>query len=161
MPADYADFTSSRQKALQQYDAAFHLLNVTFPLVKDSKLLMGVASNVMQSLEHCMDSVLAYDRQFNLIPEFQNNFQSKFNLFRYRSAKRYNIPIELLIFMMDLHELLELHKKCPTEFQRGNRYILASKDFRMKVLSINDFRRYLDKNKEFIQVVDRILKVKG
>lgn len=159
MPDDYA---SSRQKAIQQYDAAFHLFNVTFHLVKDPKLLIGVAGNVMRSMEHGMDAVLAYDRQYNFIPDFQeNNFQSKFNLFRYRSAKRNNVPAELVLLMMDLHELMELHKKCPTEFQRGNKYILANKDYQMKILSINDFKRYLDKNKEFIQVVNRILKIQS
>jgi len=147
------------KKAREQYDAAFHLLNVTFPLIKEPKLLMGIVNNVSQSMEHGMNAILAYERQLKLVPNYNNEFQSKFNLFRYKSIKRNNIPNELVTMMQDLKELIELHKQCPTEFQRGNKYILASKDYQLKVLSIKEIREYVAKNNRFLGIVNQILRI--
>ena len=153
-------YLTAREKAIQQYDAAFHLLNVTFPLVKDPKLLIGIINNLSQSFEHAMDSILAYEKQLRLVPNYSDNFQSKFNLFRYKCVRRNKIPIEHITLMMELKEILELQKKSPVEFQRGNRYILASKDYKLRALSINDIKAYLTQNKDFLEHLDRILRLK-
>lgn len=154
-----SDYLELRNKAIQQYDAAFHLLNVTFPLIKDPKLMTGIINNIFSSLEYTMEAILAYERQLQLVPHYLDNFQSKFNLFRYKSVKRNKIPLNLILLIMDMKELVELHQKCPMKFQRGNRYVLASHDYELKVLSISEIREYIAQNKEFLRIMDTILKI--
>lgn len=153
------DYISSRNKAEHQYDAAFHLLNVTFPLVKDPKLLMGVIQNISASMEHVMDAILAYELQLRLVPNYGDTFQSKFNLFRYKSVRRHDIPSSHITQMMDLNDLIQLHKKCPVEFQRGNKYVLATKDYKLQVVSIKDIKEYLRNAKEFFDRMEQITKI--
>ena len=150
-------YNIAKKKAIQQYDAAFHLLNVTFPLVKDPKLLMGVINNISTSLEYCMDTILAYERRLRLVPNCSDTFQSKFNLFRYKCVRRNGIPQELVNLMIDLRELIDLHRKSPMEFQRGNRYVLATRDYKLKVLSIKDIKNYVEMNKQFLNILNKTI----
>ena len=75
-----SNYILSKQKVFQQYDTAFHLLKVTFPLVKDQKLLMGVIHNLFTSLELCMDAILRYERELQLIPAFRDLLKMLFQL---------------------------------------------------------------------------------
>ncbi len=145
------------QRAQTQYDAAFHLLNVTFPLVKDPKLLLGVINNLNKALESGVEAVLKHEQQRKLVPNFQNDFQSKFNLFRYKSVKRNNIATKHIMMMMELRELEELHKQCPTAFQRGNKYVLANEKYQLKVISMNDLKQYVSTTKEFMDHIQKIV----
>ena len=150
---------SARKKAIYHYDAAFHLLNVTLPLVKDPKLLFGVINNLNQSLEAVMDTILLYERQLKLVPNYLDNFQSKFNLFRYKCVRRNKIPIKIITMMLDLRELEELQKKCPIAFQRGNKYILSTKNYQLKSISIKEIRESVSKTKEFIDYLNQIITI--
>lgn len=152
MPDDYL---SLKGKARQQYEAAFHLLHVTFPLVKDPKLLMGVIHNLFSSLEYSMSALLDYERQLHLVPHYLDNFQSKMNIFRLKSVRRNNIPMETVNLMLELRDILELHKRSPMEFQRGNRLVICSKDYLLRTLSINNLHAYLSKTKGFLDQVDK------
>ncbi len=150
---------AAREKARQQYEAAFHLLNVTFRSVNDPRLLIGVINNISQSLEYCMEAILAYERELKLVPKYLDNFQSKFNIFRYRCIRRNNISPEVANLMSELREIIELQKASPMEFQRGNKYVLATRDYKMKILSIKEIKGYIEQNKQFLECTDTILRI--
>ena len=152
------DYLDSRKKALQQHDVAFHIFNVTFPLIKDPKLLIGVMQNIMNSFEYSIDTILAYERELHLISVAPQEFQAKFNLFKFKSRRRNNIPVELTKTIDEIQETLDLHKESPMVFQRGNKFVICSNNYMLKTISINDIREYLTKNMEFIRLVDNIVK---
>lgn len=150
------DFIAVRAKAIQQYEGARHLLNVTYPMVKDPKLLLGVINNINSSLEYSIEAILTYERQLRLVPVYHDDFQSKFNIFRYKSVRRNKIPSELVNLVIDIKEILALHKKSPMEFKRGNRFVICTKDYRLKTISLHDLKKYLEQNKEFLNLMGKI-----
>jgi len=121
---------------------------------------MGIINNIYSSLKYGVEAILCYERQLRLISDYTDDFQSKFNLFRYKSVKRNKIPSEIINLFIDLKELINLHKISPIEFQRGNRYVIATKDYQLKVLSIKEIKMYLELNKQFLNIIDNILKIK-
>lgn len=153
------NYLSLKEKASQQYEVAFHLLHVTFPLVKDPKLLLGIVHNIFSSLEYSMSAILEYEKQLQLVPNYLDNFQSKLNLFRLKSMRRNNVPMETVNLMLELRDLLELHKRSPMEFQRGNRLVICSRDYRLRTLSIRDLQAHLGKAKELLDQTEKILKI--
>ncbi len=155
MPSDYSAY---KARAQQQYDAAFHLLKVTFPLVKDPKLLLGVVHNLFASMEASMDALLAYERQLHLIPAYQEDFQSKFNLFRYKCVRRNHIPVEIIVLMQELREILELHTKSPMEFQRGNNLVICDRNYLLKTISLRDLQNYLFQANQLLDLTDKIIR---
>ena len=63
-------FQIERELAKQKIKVADHIISVTYPLVKDPKLLLGVLENIHSALMHCISAILEYDRLFKRIPPF-------------------------------------------------------------------------------------------
>jgi len=158
MPEDYED---SLSKAMFQYDAAFHLLNVTYPLINDPKLLPGILTNIFLSFEAGMDAILQFERQRKLVPSYSDNFQSKFNMFRYKPVQRYKIPLEYVALIQNIKEMLDLHKKSPMEFQRGNKFVMCDRNYRIQSVSIRDIKEYCSMTKQFIDIMHAIINRKA
>ena len=155
-----ADYLAAQEKARQQYEAAFHLLKVTFPVVKDPKLLMGVLHNLFSSLEAGMDAILAYERELQLL-SYGPSFQNRYNAFCYRSVPRNKIPLEIANLLGELKELLDLHQHSPMEFQRGNKLVICSNNYHiMKTISIKELDEYLQQAKRFLELAPEIIRFK-
>ena len=156
MPA-IPNYLVSREKAIQQYEAAWHLLNVTFPSVKDPHLLLGIIGNLAVSLEHAMDAILAFERELQLVPAYSNDFQNKFNTFRSKSMRRNNIAPEYLDLMLELRGIMESHQKSPIEFQRHDRFVVASKDYQLQFVTSKVVRDYANQAKSFLHAMEMVL----
>tara|TARA_Y100000310_G_C20662499_1_gene805551 strand:- start:1410 stop:1898 length:489 start_codon:yes stop_codon:yes gene_type:complete len=157
--ASTSQILESKRKANQKYDAAFFLMHTTYPVVKDPKLLIGIIHNLTETIESAIDSALSYERLLRLIPPYPDNPQFKFNLFREKTMRRNKIPPIYATLLMDLKELIELQKKCPVEFQRGNRYILCNKNYQIKSISLKSIKGYLQQTKEFLDIIDKITRL--
>jgi hypothetical protein len=151
------DYKESRTKAVQQYDVAWHLLNVTLPLTNDPHLLIGIINNIFNSFKLAIDALIAYEQQLKAVPSCNDDFESKFNLFRLKVLHRHNISPEYPRLILELREILNLKKTCQTEFQRGNLLVLANKEFQMKTVDLPSIKKYLDQNKQFLGTVNQII----
>ncbi|MBI4151491.1 hypothetical protein HY496_00845 [Candidatus Woesearchaeota archaeon] len=150
-------YQDALEKARFQYDAAFHLLNVTYPLIKDPKLLVGILSNISISMENALDAILSYERQLRLVPHYSDNFQSKFNVFRYKSMRRNKIEPELIQSIEMVQSLLSLHRRSLIEFRREDRLILCDREFTTNQVTIPDIRSYLDASKSLLETATKII----
>ncbi len=156
MPSSYL---LSLETAKFKYDAAFHLLNVTYTVVEDPKLFLGVINNLNAALESSMDALLQYERQLHLVPHYvETDFQSKLNVFRSKTVRRNNIPQKFIDLMLRLRELEEQYKQSSVSFQRGNRYLIATRNYEIKSLSLKELREYLNATKEFLALVPTLLR---
>jgi len=150
------EFDEIKKKANYQYDVAYHLLTVTYPMIKEPKLLMSILSNIANALEYGMDAILIHERQLKLVPPPPTSFIGKLNVFRHRSLRRNNVSNKMPNLIMELKEILELQKKCPTQFQRGNKFIVCTKDYQMKVISLKEVKEYLEETKKFLKVLETL-----
>ncbi len=150
-------YQEALQKAKFQYDAAFHLLNVTYPLLKDPKLLIAILSNVHSSMEHSLDAILSFERQLLLVPHYLDNFQSKFNVFRYKSVPRNKIDPQLVEAISTVQTLLNLHQRSLIEFRKEDRLMICDKEFEVKQVAIPEIRQYLEASKNLIGAANKII----
>ena len=150
------NYLQLQEKARQQYEAAWHLFHVTFPSVKDPHLLLGIISNLAACLEKAMEAILAYERQLQLVPAYANTFESKLTTFR-TALRRNHLSPEYITLLLFLRELMESHQKSPIEFKRQDRFVIASKDYQLKVVDARDISRYLDQSKEFLTAMEGII----
>lgn len=153
------DYLQSREKARFQHEAARHLLQVTFPLVQDPKLLMGVANNLVLAYEHAIDAILLFERQLRLVPIYGNSPQSKLDIFRRKSATRNRIDPKHITLLLQLKELQEVQRSGPAEFPRGRRFVLADQDYSLKSLSKEQLQDWLYQTKSFLEKADQILRI--
>ena len=150
-------FQEARAKAKRNIQIADHMLTQTYPLIKDPKLLLAVMENTFLALTNSMASVLYYERTFKRIPPFQDNFESKFNMFKMKTSIRYNIDPSYLKLMQDIKDLLVEHKKSPIEFSRKDRFVICSDNYKMKTIGVDEIKEHISKTKLFIEEADKIV----
>ena len=150
-------FQELRDAARKKLQLADHILNMTYPVVKDSRLLLSSVENLFLAFSYGMGSILYYDRTFKRIQPFPDNFASKFEIFREKCAKRYNIPDEHLKIIKDLGEIIVAHKKSPVEFSRKENFVICGDDYRIRSISSNEVKNYIEKAKLFIKDVTTIV----
>ncbi len=149
------EFQLLRESALKNYRMADHMLNVTYPLIQDTKLLLGVTQNLFLTLTQAMSSILHHERLFKLVPAFQDNFESKFYILQQRRS-RYKIDPECFNIMLELKEVILLHKKSPVEFRRKDRFVICTNNYKVKAITSNQLKNYLKKTREFLDLMNQI-----
>jgi len=150
-------FQELRDLADKKLKIADHMLTMTYPLIKDNKLLLAVMQNIFLALTYSMGSILHYERAFKKIPPFQDNFTSKFNMFRAKVVEKYGISKDDVKFIQEIKDIIVQHKKSPVEFARKDTFVICSDDYKMKTISIDNMREYLNKTRSFIDLTSRII----
>lgn len=152
------DFQLALEKAKERIKIADHMLDSTYPLIKDPRLLLGVMENVFLALSNAMSSVLYYERFFRRIDNFKDDFNNKFYSFKYNIVNRYHINTEYIMLIQDMRNMMLEHKKSPMEFSKGDKFIICSNDYRYRTVSADEMKKFISMSKQFIQDMVRIVK---
>jgi len=150
-------FQELRDSAKKKLQLADHILTMTYPLVKDPHLLLSSVENLFLAFSYGMGSILHYDRIFKRIPPFPDNFATKLDVFRDKCAKRYSISEEYSKIIKDLRDIIVAHKKSPIEFSRNENFVICDNNYRMRTISQNEVKNYIEKAKLFIKNVSTIV----
>ncbi|MBW2989256.1 hypothetical protein KY358_02960 [Candidatus Woesearchaeota archaeon] len=154
MAERYEELRDAARKKIQIAD---HMLTMTYPLVKDPKLLLAAVENIFLALANSMGSLLYYEKNYKIIPPFQDNFTSKFNIFREKCAKRHNIDDGMVLMMDEIRDIVIQHKNSPVEFTRNDSLVICSQDYNMKTIDPEKMKRYIMKSKLFISNINSII----
>jgi hypothetical protein len=144
----------AKLRAERHMKIADHMLTQTYPLLKDPKLLLAVVENIFMAMRYSMEALLYFDRFYKRIPPFQENYESKFNMFRARLQQRYGILPEHVTTMQNVRELIMNHKNSPVEFTRGDRFVICSDSFGMKTIDVEQIRKFIGSAKNFCNQVN-------
>lgn len=140
-------FQEARAKALHHLTIAEHMLDVTYPLVKDTRLLLRVLHNLDTSLEYTMKAILGYDVYYKRIPPFPHEFQSLFDTFRARCTRRYNLSEQQLNIIQEVRLLIKEHKESPVAFVRKGSLVMCSDNYEVTILTVQKLRTILQATK--------------
>jgi len=151
------EFQLARQKAQIKFKIADHMLTQTYPLVKDPKLLVAVMENLFLALTNAMASVLYYERTFKNIPPFVDNFENKFKIFKDRCTPKYRLSQVYIKLIADIKESVLAHRKSPIEFARKDNFVICSDNYRLKTISIEQIKEYIEMTKTFLKETDTIV----
>ena len=155
------DYKQLSKEANRAFITADHMAYVTYPLVKDIKLIITVLENLYLSLTFGMESILNYERNFRRIPPYPENLTAKIDTFKNKCATRYNIPRNYIVLMEEIKKVLEQHKKSSTVFRRENKLVMMSNDFRMQTLTIDKAKQYVQETKPLIDKINRVIGQNG
>ena len=149
-------FKTLVREANQAFETADHLAFVTYPVVKETKLLAVVMDNLFKALSAGMSAILYYDYIYKRISQFPNEFSNRFDLFKMSCAKRYNFPREDILLIKELLELTQERKQAPMEFARRDKYVIASKNYRLKMLDIKKVKTSVNTGRAFLKKVNEV-----
>jgi len=135
------------QKTLQVID---HLIYITFPLIKDKRILIKIITETKSSITNCINSILQYDylyKRINLYKDAKANFR----IFIRKCCPHYNITQKEMDSIMELFGLVEKHKQSTVEFLRHEKVVILSENLKTDTIT-------LEKAKEFFNLAKEIMK---
>ncbi|MBI2668400.1 hypothetical protein HYX14_01020 [Candidatus Woesearchaeota archaeon] len=129
-------------KAHQQLAVAKHLVGVSYPLLKDQKLLIGAVHNLFSAINLALEAILQQDGHF--VPD---SFESRYALFtsKHKAKKEH---LELLLTIKELHDL---HKNSAVDFPRHGSLVMCTEDYRLRTLAVKDVEEYVHRTEEFLR----------
>ena len=150
-------YQQAQAVAIRNLTVADHILYVTYPVIQDPKLLVGVLNNLFLALMNAMTAVLWHDRLFKLIPPFYDTFESRFNMFRVKSMPQHNIEKRYSDLIQEMKEMTFLHKKSSVEFRRKDSFIICQDDYSTISISASQLKEYVKTTKEFVKIMNVIV----
>lgn len=146
-------FQASWQAAEQKLKVADHILTMTYPLVKDPKLLLNVAMNIVECMEFALSSVLEFERLFKRIPPYQEDLNEKIELFENYVVKKHSMPGKYRETLLGLKEFIASHKDATVEFIRKDKMVVADEDYRLMSISPVEIQKHLHVARDFLACI--------
>jgi len=135
------------EKKIQIVD---HMIYVTFPLIKDKRLLLKILQETKNAVTDCISSILQYEYLYKRITLYKNP-KLNFKTFIEKCAPRYQITKEEINLILELFDFIEKHRESPFEFIKEDRVVILSNGLKPKILTV-------EKTKEFLMLVKNILR---
>jgi hypothetical protein len=151
------DFRLLLKEANTSFRTADHMLYVTYPLIKENRLIISMTENLNNALIKAMEALLYYDRAYKRVEVFPDDFYSKFDVFKRECAIRYGIDRNYIALIQDLRDLINERKKSKMEFIRNDKYVICSDNYSVKTITIDKLKEYLNISKIFIRKVNQII----
>jgi hypothetical protein len=151
------EFQVLRDKAMQKIKVADHMLFMTYPVIKDPKLLLAIVENIFASLDFGVGALLHYERLFKRIPPFNDTYPSRMEVFRSRMIPKHNLSPKYASLIMDVKGILSEHKNSPVSFIRKDKYVICSPTYSMKSIDVNLVKKYIFETKVFLTSVNKIV----
>jgi len=154
-PETYAE---SVEKAIKNIRIADHMLYVTYPVIKDKRLLLKALDQIYDSIICIINAVLQYDYLFKRI-QICKDAQANFQTFLEKCARRYNITPEESLEITKIISLMNSHKKSPIEFQRKDRIIIMSDNLKTTSIDSENLKKCLTLAKSLVTKIRAVMKI--
>ena len=151
------EFQVLRDKALQKIRIADHMLFMTYPAVKDPKLLLAIVENIFISLDSGIGALLHHERLFKKIPAFNDTFPSRLEMFRSKIVPKYNFSRSQVNLVTDVKSILTEHKSSPVSFIRKDKLVICSPSYSMKTIDVNLVKKYIFESKILLNQINKIV----
>ena len=146
------------ERANKSLKIADHLAYVTYPLLKDTKLVILILENINNALTLSVEAMIEYDRMFKRIINIPADFQSRLELFKRSSAPRYNIDREHIMLISEINQIMETRKKGTMSFMKDDRLVVCGTDFRTRTVDYAKTKDYVNRSKAYMAKINNILR---
>ncbi|MBL7059252.1 hypothetical protein ISS08_02265 [Candidatus Pacearchaeota archaeon] len=143
-------FLENLEKAKNITFTADHLIYVTYPLLKDKKLLLKILLETKNAIIYSLNAILQYEYLFKRI-KLNTDPKINFKTFQNKCAAKYEITDSEVNLIVEILDLSEKHKKSPMEYLKKDKIIILSKFSEQTIIPV-------EKIKEFVELSKKILK---
>ena len=149
-------FDSYVATANKAFKIADHLVYVTFPVVRDNKLMATALEQLFVALQSGMAALLYYDAAYKRISAFPTMFDKQLQIFKQFTCIRYQIGDGVCVLIRDVADFVRNRRESPVEFSRKDTYVIASQTYRLTTLTAEKMKRFILGAKEFLERVNEI-----
>lgn len=149
-------YIESLEKAVKNIHIADHMLYVTYPVIKDKRLLMKTLEQIYDSVVGIINSILQYDYMYKRISLYSDP-RANFETFVNKCAKRYNITQEELSEIQALMVLASSHKKSSMEFMRKEKIVIMTNNLKTAIVDSEKLKKSLNLAKNLANKVKLVI----
>jgi hypothetical protein len=157
---DYINDNIYKQKlknATKDLANAQFLLDRTYNLVKDPKILINILKKVNDAYNESIAALVYRDRDFKLLPKFHDSTQSRKNIFIQRLVSKYKFNKNIIRTINELQELIQKHEQSPMEFSRNKEFVICDDKFKFKKVSLEDTKNHIKEAKSFTFKISKLI----
>ncbi len=147
------EFDKNLKEAIRHLHIADHMTYVTFPLVKENRLLLKIFDEIYSSVIYSINSALKYESFRKRINSSYNNFDAFISI-----AKNYGLSNENLKKIKEIITINSRHKQSSMEFVKKDKVVIMSNKLGVEVLDLNTIKQYLLAAKELLVKVSHRIK---
>ena len=122
-------------EAKRSYDTADHLAYVTYPMIKEPKLIITIITHINNALLAAMQALLEHERLYKRISYIPEDFMTRIHILRQSVFPRYKM-YDYSKLILEIMNILNSHKSSNMEFIRRDKYFIYSNSY-SNVASIN------------------------
>ncbi len=145
------------EDANKSFKTADHLTHVTFPLIKDIKLIITITENLDKTLTNALNALLQYEFLYKRIYGVPRDFNEKVEIFKSHCIPKYNIARGTLLLISEIKNLVEHRKNSPVEFVKSGKLVMCTNDYKMRILNYDKVKNYALQTKDLISKLNVIL----
>ena len=135
----FIEYLDTAEEKLRIVD---HMAYVTFPLIKDKRLLLKILSEIDLVILNCINAILQYEYLYKRIP-LTKDARTNLKIFEEKCAPRYEITEQEIAIINSILELAERHKRSPFEFVKNGKVVILSENLRSETITIDRIKDFL------------------
>lgn len=141
------------------FRVADHLAYVSYPLLRDNKLLLVIAKNLYMAGVRGMDAVIYRERFYKRIDVLPSELDLRIRVFEIEIAPRLNIKPNVAKAVKELRFILNEYKESPVAFSRKDNFVICNKDYSLvKTVDVQMLKSYILVMREFLHLVNGLVK---
>ncbi|PIN77934.1 hypothetical protein COV15_00975 [Candidatus Woesearchaeota archaeon CG10_big_fil_rev_8_21_14_0_10_34_12] len=137
------------EEALKHLKIADHLLYITYPLIKEKKILFKVLNEIYLVIYTTINSVLQYESFMKRIHIYRDS-KTNFETFLRKCAENYDLTGEQLAAIISVFKLADAHKQSPFEFTKKDKLVIMSNSLGIETITIDKIKNYIIITKDFL-----------
>ena len=145
------------ENAKRHIRTADHITYVTFPLLKEKRLLLKVLDDMYLVMVSIINAILQYDYVYKRINLYKSPLDN-FDTFKRRCAKRFGITDEEINIIIEVFKIVNQHKNSPFEFMRKDKIVIMADNLHTETISIEKIKQYLAYTKSMLSKAEFVIK---
>ena len=148
-------YQENLQKARKKIEFADHMVYITFPLIKENKLIIKILAEINNALKILITSILQYEYEYKRIRLYKNpdiNFQTFA-----RISEKYSISQKEITEIKEILFLIKKHENSSFEFSKAEKFIIMANSQAISI-SLEKIKNYLNTVKNLLkkaEIIDR------
>jgi len=130
-----------------------HMLYVTYPLVKDKKILLRILMELKRANAYCINSILQYEYIFKRV-RLTEDPKINLNAFFNKCAAYYELAPVSIQKIRELFSIVKEHNSSSMEFTRNEKLVIISNG-EAKIVEIDKIKDFLVNTKNLIEKAKR------
>ena len=157
MPEKYIE---NLDKAAKNLHTADHMLYMTYPIVREKRLLLKILNEIYLVVLGIVNAILQYEYIYKRIKLYKNP-KENFSVFKNKCAPRFSITPEQVEKILEIFNLAEKHKKSPFEFVRNNKIVIMTNALKTDTITIEKMKDFILTSKDVLRKADTIIRSRG